>query len=373
MSLRRLWAVARKEFTHLLRDPRSLGMGIAIPVLMIVLFGYALTLDVDRVPIAIEDRSETVMSRELVSRFDGSRYLAIVRHVSDTREIDDAIDRREIMGAVVIPADFDRELRRGKASIQWIVDGSDASTATIATGYVETIALRYGIDVATRRMAGAVETPSVDLRPRIWFNEELESKNFIIPGLLAVIMSVIAALLTSLTIAREWETGTMEQLISTPLRVPEMIFGKMIPYFVIGMIDVTLALIVGRYAFEVPFRGSLVLMYAMTALFLIGVLGFGLLISIVAKGQLLANQIAMVTTFLPAFLLSGFMYNIDNMPPPIRLVTWIIPARYYVAILKGIFLKGIGLEILGFQALMLAIFGALVLAIAHLRLRKKLF
>ncbi|MHB9001967.1 MAG: ABC transporter permease, partial [Thermoanaerobaculia bacterium] len=237
----------------------------------------------------------------------------------------------------------------------------------------ENIALRYGIDVATRRMAGAVETPSVDLRPRVWFNEELESKNFIIPGLLAVIMSVIAALLTSLTIAREWETGTMEQLISTPLRVPEMIFGKMIPYFVIGMIDVTLALIVGRYAFEVPFRGSLLLMYAMTALFLIGVLGFGLLISIVAKGQLLANQIAMVTTFLPAFLLSGFMYNIDNMPPPIRLVTWIIPARYYVAILKGIFLKGIGLEILGFQALMLAVFGAIVLAIAHLRLRKKLF
>jgi ABC-2 type transport system permease protein len=373
MSFRRLWAVARKEFTHLLRDPRSLGMGIAIPLLLIILFGWALSLDVDRVPIAIHDQSRTVASRDLISRFEGSRYLTIVRHVDGPQGIDAAINRREVLGAVVIPTDFDRKLHLGAAEIQWVVDGSDASTAAIATGYVEAIAMRFGLEIAVQKMPGISEAPAIELRPRVWFNEEMQSRNFIIPGLIAVIMSVIAALITSLTISREWETGTMEQLISTPLRVPEMIFGKMIPYFAIGMLDVTIALIVGHWMFGVPFRGSLLLMYGVTALFLVGVLGFGLLISIVAKNQLVANQVAMVTTFLPAFLLSGFMYDISNMPPPIRLVTWIVPARYYVSFLKGVFLKGVGLEVLGFEAMMLTVFATIILVLAHLRLKKKLF
>jgi len=376
MKLRRVRAVARKEFLHVLRDPRSLGMGIAIPMLLLVLFGYALTLDVDRVPMVVWDQSGTHTSDDFVSRFAGSRYFTIVGQVGDYGEIERAIDRRRAKVALVIPTDFSDRVESGRqTSVQLIVDGTDSNTASIVLAYAESVTGTYSremaLDVLRRAGVPPVRQP-LDFRPRVWFNSDMESKNYIVPGLIAVIMMVIAALLTSLTVAREWERGTMEQLISTPVTGRELILGKLIPYFAIGMFDVLLAVLMGEFLFNVPLRGSVVLLFGTTAIFLAGALAMGMLVSIVTKSQLLASQIAMVATFLPAFLLSGFMFPIANMPPAIQAVTYAVPARYFVALLKGIYLKGVGFRILAVEAGLLTVYAAAMIVLANLKFKKKL-
>jgi ABC-2 type transport system permease protein len=351
-------------------------MGIAIPMLLLLLFGYALTLDVDNVPLAVWDQSESPASRQFVSGFVGSRYFSLRAYVHSYPEMERAVDSGRALMALVIPNDFAGRIESGRlAPVQMIVDGSDSNTATIAMGYADVVALTFSQDVAVntiRRTGGRMIHTPVDLRPRVWFNADMESKNYIIPGLIAVIMMVIAALLTSLTVAREWESGTMEQLISTPLRGSEMILGKLLPYFAIGMFDVLLAVLMGQFLFRVPLRGNVALLFAMAAIFLAGALSLGMVISIVTKSQLLASQLAMVLTFLPSFLLSGFMYAIGNMPHAIQVVTYLIPARYFVALLKGIYLKGIGLEILALEAGLLTVFGAAMVLFANLKFNKKL-
>jgi ABC-2 type transport system permease protein len=376
MRLSRLWAVAHKELLHILRDPRSLAMGIAIPMLLLVLFGYALTLDVDDVPLVVWDQSGTPASRELVSGFDGSRYFSLRAFVGGYDEIERAIDHGDALMAVVIPADLGRATGTGlEPAVQILVDGSDSNTAATAIGYAENVVRRWSQEIALerlRRSGGRTVHLPLEVRSRVWFNADMESKNYIIPGLIAVIMMVIAALLTSLTVAREWETGTMEQVVSTPLKGPELILGKFLPYFGIGLLDVALAVLTGAFVFDVPLRGSVPLLFGMAAVFLTGALALGLVISIVTRGQLLASQLAMVLTFLPAFLLSGFMYDIGNMPRPIQVVTHLVPARYFVALLKGIYLKGVGLEVLAPQALLLAAFSVVMLTIATIKFRKNL-
>jgi ABC-2 type transport system permease protein len=376
MKLSRLLAIARKEFTHILRDPRSLGMAIAIPMLLLVLFGYALTLDVDNVPIAIWDQSGTNASRELVSGFSGSQYFSVRSYVHGYPELENLIDRGDVVLAVVIPREFaERLAARRRAPVQVIVDGSDANTATIAMGYADIVAQRYSQPLAVQRIhsTGArLINAGADLHPRMWFNADMDSKNYIIPGLIAVIMMVIAALLTSLTVAREWERGSMEQLISTPVTARELVLGKLLPYWVIGMVDVLLAVLMGEFLFHVPLRGSLPLLFGMAGLFLAGALSLGMVISIVTKTPLLASQLAMVLTFLPSFLLSDFMYAVSNMPRPIQWLTYLIPARYFVSLLKGIYLKGVGLEVLGAQALLLAVFSAAMVLLAVRKFEKRL-
>jgi len=376
MKTRRVWAVARKEFIHIVRDPRSLGMAVAIPMLLLILFGYALTLDVDNVPVVIWDQSESHASREFISGFEASSYFSVRGQVRNYPELERAVDSSTALVALVIPTDFARSIDSGRAaSVQVIVDGSDSNTATIAIGYADAVARTYSENVALReiqRTGGRVLHAPIDFRPRAWFNADMESKNYIIPGLIAVIMMVIAALLTSLTVAREWERGTMEQLISTPVKGRELILGKLLPYFAIGMFDVLLAVLMGEFLFQVPLRGSAALLFGMAAIFLAGALSLGMVISIVTKSQLLASQLAMVLTFLPSFLLSGFMYAISNMPKPIQLITYVIPARYFVTLLKGIYLKGVGLEILAVEAGLLTIFGVLVVILANVKFKKKL-
>lgn len=376
MKPQRVWAVSRKEFIHIMRDPRSLGMAIAIPMLLLVLFGYALTLDVDEVPMVVWDQSQSHASREFLARFAGSHYFSLRGHVQSYQEVERAIDSRQALLAVIIPTDFARLLQSLRPTpIQVIVDGSDANTATIAMGYADILTLAHSQEVIlaqSRRVAGKTFGQPVDFRPRVWFNADLESKNYIIPGLIAVIMMVIAALLTSLTVAREWERGTMEQLIATPVKGHELILGKLLPYFAIGMLDVLLAVLMGEFMFHVPLRGNAALLFAMAAVFLVGALSMGMVISIVTKSQLLASQLAMVLTFLPSFLLSGFMYAISNMPRPIQVLTHLIPARYFVALLKGIYLKGVGLEVLGLEALLLTAFGAAMVLLANITFKKKL-
>ena len=367
MKPRRVLAVARKEFIQIMRDPRSLGMAIAMPMLLLVLFGYALTLDVDHVPVVVWDQSESPASRELISRFAGSRYFSIKGYVQNYRDVEQAIDSGETLLALVVPREFAGQVESGRpAAVQLLADGSDSNTATIAIGYAEGVVETYSREITLRA------TQRLGVRPRVWFNADMESKNYIIPGLIPVIMMVIAALLTSLTIAREWERGTMEQLISTPVKGPELIFGKLVPYFVIGMFDVLLAVLMGEFVFHVPLRGSILLLFVMAAIFLVGALSMGMVISIVAKNQLLANQLAMILTFVPAFILSGLVYAISVMPLPIRLVTYLVPARYFVALLKGIYLKGVSLNVLGSEAILLVVFAAAMVALANFKFRKKL-
>ncbi len=376
MNLRRLWAIARKETLHIWRDPRSLGLAIGIPMLMIILFGYALTLDVDRVPLVVWDQSHTPASRDYVAHFTGSRYFAWRGAVANYRELELAIDTRQAALALVIPADFGRDLAAGRRpAVQAIIDGSDSNTAGIVLGYAQGVTLACNQQIAlaqVRRTTGSTPPTLLDLRARVWFNPDLESKNYIIPGIIAVIMGLIAALLTSLTVAREWERGTMEQLISTPVRASEVILGKLLPYFAIGMIDVLIALLMAIFMFQVPLRGSIPLLLAMSALFIVGTLAQGILISTLARQQLLASQLAMVSTFLPAFLLSGFTFAIANMPVPVQVVTHLVPARYFVALVKGIFLRGVGLEAMWPDALFLLLFAVIVAVIAIRNFRKKL-
>jgi ABC-2 type transport system permease protein len=376
MNLLRVWAITRKEFIHVLRDPRSLGMAIAIPMLLLMLYGYALTLDVDNVPLVVWDQSQSPASREYISRFDGSRYFSVRGYARNYREVTEAIDSGQALVALVIPREFADRIESGRAaSVQLIVDGSDANTATLAANYADAATLAYaqqiGLEQIQRQGGRATRLP-LEFRPRVWFNADLESRNYIIPGLIAVIMMVIAAMLTSLTVAREWERGTMEQLISTPVKGRELILGKLLPYFSIGFVDVLLAVLMGEFLFRVPLRGSVALLFIFAAIFLAGAMSLGLLISIVTKSQLLANQLSMVMTFVPSLLLSGFVFAIANMPQPLQAITYVIPARYFVALLKGIYLKGVGLEILAGEAALLTVFGVAMVALANLTFKKKL-
>jgi ABC-2 type transport system permease protein len=376
MNLRRLAAVVRKESLHVVRDWRSLTLALAIPIIMILLYGYALTLDLRNVPTVVWDQSRSPQSRELLSLYQGSPYFSITGYHDNYRDLQLAIDRGKAMVAIIVPYDFADKVQSGKhVTIQVIVDGSDANTSRLATGYATGIGMIYARNVGSERMqlkGSGQLNPPVELIQRAWYNPDLRSQNVLIPGIIALVMIVVAAMLTSVTVAREWETGTMEQLISTPLRGPELIVGKVIPYFLIGMTDVAMAVVMGKWIFNVPVVGNAGLLFAMAALFLTGALFFGLTLSIVLKSQTLANQMAIMTGFLPTLLLSGFVFAIENMPLPLQIITYIVPARYFIAILRGIYLKGIGLEILWVDALFLAVYSVIMITIANRKFRFKL-
>lgn len=376
MNLRRVRAMFTKELRHIVRDARSLVMALGVPVLLLVLFGFALSLDVDRIPTLIYDQDRTAESRELIQKFAGSRFFQIRGYVNDYGPITEGIDRSRILMAVVIPTHFGERVAAGrKAEVQILLDGSDSNTASIARGYAETVVRSQDVELKTNaqlRRAGMKLVPPVDARLRVWYNSTLESKNYVVPGLIAVILQIISALLTSLTIAREWENGTMEQLLSTPVRPAEMVIGKMLAFFVVGVVDSLIAVLVGVFVFGVPLRGNLLLLTATTCIFLTGALFWGVFVSAVAKSQLLAYQIGILSSFLPAFLLSGFIYSVENMPVVIQVITYIVPARYFVVILKGVFLKGIGLEVLWLPTLLLMAYATIIFTAATRKLKAKL-
>lgn len=368
MKISRIKAISKKELIQISRDPLSLAMAFLMPMMLLFIFGYAITFDVNNLTTVVYDRDRSSESRELAAELKESGYFTILAHLEDDREMDRYLDSGKAQVAVAIPDDFSREIKTGRsAELQVIVDGNDSNTATIALGYITGISERY-----SQRIRGGRITPVIDPRVRVWYNPELKSRNFIIPGLIAVIMAVIAALLTSLTVAREWERGTMEQLIATPVKVPELILGKLIPYFVIGFLDMGASIVIAIYVFNVPMRGDLLFLSGSSAIFLFGGLSLGILISIAAKSQLVASQISMVVTFLPAFLLSGFIYAIANMPKPMQVITYILPARHFVSVMKGIFLKGTPARFLIFEVALLTCFGLIVFFVANMKFKKRI-
>ena len=376
MNLRRTRAVAKKEFLHILRDRNSLIMALALPLVLLLLFGYALSLDVDRVPTWIHDADRSPQRRELISRFHASRYFQVLGTADRLNTVEQEIDRDQCLLGVSIPRGFARDLVAGRqVEVQLLLDGSDSNTASIARSYAEALVGLHAVELQERaqvRKMGFRSPPPVETRSRVWYNSDLKSKNYIVPGLMVVILMIIAALLTSLTIAREWESGTMESLLATPLRPAELVLGKLVAFFGVGLVDMVVAVAVGVLVFRVPLRGNALLLFFTGCIFLFGALCWGILLSAIARSQLLAYQLGMMTSFLPAFLLSGFVYAIENMPAVIQVATYVFPARYFVTILKGIYLKGVGLEVLLGEVGLLIVYAAIVFALATRQVKQKL-
>jgi ABC-2 type transport system permease protein len=365
----RLLAIARKEWIQLRRDPRSLALAFALPVVLLLLFGYAITWDVRNLETVVVDQDATTQSRRLIDAFTASGYFRLVGRLDRTAEVAGVFERGGARLAIVIPPGFESDVLAGRAApLQALVDGSDANTATIALGYVRAVIQQW----AGRAGVARAPTPPITAESRVWFNEELASRNMIVPGLVAVIMAIIAAMLTSLTIAREWERGTMEQLAATPVTRLEVVLGKLLPYVAIGMIDVAMAAALGVALFGVPLRGDAVLLGVLSLFFVLGALGLGIFISAAAKSQMLATQISMIASFLPAFLLSGFMFSIDVMPPVLQGITLLIPARHFLVVTRGIFLKGVGADVLWSQAALMVAFAAIGVGLAVRAFRKEL-
>ncbi|MDD5408857.1 MAG: ABC transporter permease [Candidatus Omnitrophica bacterium] len=371
----RIKAILIKEFKQVLRDPRMKTVIIVSPIIQILIFGYAANKDIDFIPTAIYDQDGTKESRQLLHRFTYSKYFVPKYYINSENEEDHMLDKGVANAVLRIDRGFGRDIKAGKdASVQLALDGSDSNTAMIIAGYANTIMSKYQYDLLkgdADYLGIQSSIPSVDLRDRAWFNENLISRNYYLPGVIASIVTIMSLLLTSMAIVREKEIGTMEQLIVSPLRPFELIFGKLLPFGVIALMQCALITTLGTLWFHIPFRGSLSLLVLATCVYLFTTLGIGLFISTIASTQ----QEAMMSVFLfymPTFLLSGFAYPIANMPGAIQWFTLINPMRYYLVIIRGIFLKGVGMDILWPNFLTLLVFGILVITMSTLRFRRKI-
>jgi ABC-2 type transport system permease protein len=376
MSGRRIFAMMRKEMLQIRRDPRSLLIILVLPIIQLFVFGYAVNLDVKHIPLCVYDRDGSQTSQDLLKHFQATDYFRIARVSESYHDVVDSIDQGACTIAVVVPPQFSETLRsNGQARVQVLLDASDNNTASIGMAYAQSIVQGYSagmqVDWQNRHGLGA-GVPTVTFQPRTWFNEDLESMANFIPGVVALVMAVVGAFLTSLTIAREWERGTMEQLISTPVAKLEIQIGKLFPYFIIGMADTAVCGGTAFWWFGVPFRGSWLVFFGCSMLFLIVVLSLGYFISVTAKSQLGACQVALLATFLPTFLLSGFIFPIDQMPIAVQWITAVLPARYYVSILRNVFLKGTEVQLMAGQIAALGLIAAVLVVLATRSFKKRL-
>ena len=367
----RLAHIIRKEFLELRQDPRLFGIVIIAPIIQLTMLGYAATTDVRNVPLVVVDQDTSRESRELVSRFDASPSFAVIDGLSSTDEVDEYLDTGRAWMALDIPPGYGERIRAGRpTTVQVVADGTDANSTNVALGYAGTLISSYARELASP--SGQPPAPLVSADVRVWFNPQLESKDFMIPGILALLLLVVTTNLSSMSIVREKELGTLEQLNVTPIARWELIVGKMVPYALIGMVDVFLVVLVALLWFEVPFRGSFLLLFAMSLIYLMTTLGLGLFVSTISATQQQAMMTASFFFLIPMVFLSGFVFPIENMPAVIQPVTYLIPLRYFLVILRGIFLKGVGLEILWPDALALLAWGVGILVLATLRSSKRL-
>jgi ABC-2 type transport system permease protein len=363
----RLASIVQKEFIHILRDPRTLLIVFVWPILMILIYGYAITFDIKDIRLGVLDQDRTPMSRQFIQKLTGSDYFKISEILPNREGIEDAFLERRFRAAVIIPKGFMKSLASSPSStVQLVVDGSNANSATVAINYLKSFVVTQSLE------ANGIRQAFVSLEPRVWYNPDLKSAPFIVPGLMAVIMMMICALLTAVTIAREWETGTMEQILVSPIRAVEVVFGKVAPYIVLALVDSILVVGVSVLVFGVPFRGSPILLFLFSILYVYAALGIGVLISSFARTQQIALMAAMLATMLPSFLLSGFIFPIRSMPVWLQAVTAIVPARYYLVIIRGIMLKGVGAGPLLMPAAFLVVFGTVLLLLSVRRFRSTL-
>ncbi|HWL15906.1 MAG TPA: ABC transporter permease [Opitutus sp.] len=372
----RILTMLRKEFRSVFRDPRMRVVIFGVPLIQTLIFGYAVTLDVRHVKLVLIDRDNTPASRELAARFTGSGYFDLVLATADERAAARALDRGDASAVLQINPQFAAALESDRTAVaQLIVDGSDSNTARFVLNYGMTIANTFNGEMllqrVQRQLGREVPVGEADLRARAWFNADLESRNFYVPGVIAMLVMLVSLMLTSMAIVREKEAGTIEQIMVTPIRPVEFILGKCAPFVVIGYVDVVLVTVVGLYWFDIPMRGSFLLLLGGATFFLLSTLGIGLFISTVSRTQ----QQAMMTTFFfffPAMLLSGFVYPIANMPEPVQWLTYLDPLRYFLILIRGVFLKGVGFDVLWPQVLALLALGVVVMAFAVSRFRKTL-
>jgi len=371
----RIKALIRKEIYHLIRDYRSLYLAFAIPLILIILFGYALSLDVDNVETIVVDYDKSELSRDFISKLDASLYFHVSERLPQTKDAIDYLDHDRAKVAIVIPPNFMKSIGADRETpLQILIEGSDPNFAGIIRGYLTAFTEQYNQKLLLsflNRQGMEKISPPVDGRIRIWFNEDLESRNFIIPGIIAIIIMIVGALLTSLIIAREYENGTMETIKSMPVRAGELLLGKALPYFIIGLADVLIAILLGQLLFGIVMKGNFWLMTAATSLYLGVALSLGLLISTVTKSQLMANQIAIMITYLPSVLLSNFVFPIVNMPNILQFITYIVPARYYIDILGGIYLRNTGFAYLWPSMLVLALMFTALTTFNYILLKKE--
>lgn len=370
-SGRRLGGLIRKEWLQILRDPSSIAIAFVMPVVLLLLFGYAVSLDARHVPIALVVDQPSALTAGFTGNFAESQWIE-PRSFASMAEAEQALMAGRVDAIVHLRADFAGDLLDGgtPAPIQVIASGVDANTARITLGYIEGVWRNWVDDLGRRQ--GQQRAAPVELEPRIWFNPNSRSRDYIVPGLIAVIMTLIGALLAAMVVAREWERGTMEALLVTPVSMGEVLLGKLIPYFGLGMGGLGLSVLMARGLFEVPLRGSLVVLLAVSALFMLVSLAMGLLISVLARNQFVAGQVALIVTFLPAFLLSGMIFDINSMGPVVQAVTWIVPARYFVSFLQTVFLAGDVWPVILLDAAALTAMAAVLLVAVRLRSRKRL-
>ncbi|MCB1165223.1 MAG: ABC transporter permease [Leptospiraceae bacterium] len=373
-SLGRIRAMAEKEFLHIIRDMRTLYIALGMPVLMILLFGYAVDFDIDHIKIGICDQDNSSQSRDLIQKLQAGHWFEAQFITRNQTDLESALDAGTIKIGLVLPAGLARRMARGESvTVGAIVDGSDNNAAVVGMNYLELFFATYNGRIIQRFMEnnGAV-MHRLEVRPRILFNPDLKTRFYIIPGIIVLILAVLAALLTSLAVAREWERGSMEQLISTPVRSHEIILGKILPYMGISLFQTILVTLFAVFLFKIPFEGSLLSLLFTSLLFASGALGLGLLFSSVLKSQLPAMQVALVATMLPSLFLSNFVFPIASMPPLVRLITYIVPAKYFLVMLRTIFLKGSGIMGYWSEILFLCIFTFLVLTVATKRMVKRM-
>ncbi len=374
MKLRKIQAIARKEFYHLIRDFRSLYLAFALPLILILLFGYALSLDVDNVETVVVDYDKTELSRDFIRRLDASPYFHVVAWLPDAKAAADYLDHGKTTLAIIIPPDWTSNLRADReAQIQVLLDGSDPNFANISAGYITAFVEKENTarlkDYLNRQGRDPMKTP-VEGKIRIWFNEDLESRNLIVPGIIGVIIMTVGAMLTSLVIAREYENGTMETIKSIPVSAGEFFIGKAIPYFCITFADILIAILIGQALFGIIMKSGFWVMISAATLYIAVAVNLGLLISSATKSQLVANQIAPLVTFLPSMLLSDYVFPAINMPKVLQFVTYIVPATYFTNVVKGVYLRNVGFSYLWESFLVLAVM-AVVLASLNILILKR--
>ncbi len=366
-----------KEFLQFKRDPKMFGIILIAPVLQLIFLGYAANLDIDRIKIIVLDNDKTSTSREFVERFTSSNYFRIVEYADNYDNITQSLDNGKAIAALVIPDDFEKKINRNETvKVQAIFDGSDGNSASISAGYMQFIIMRYSQNVISNFMnrSGRLISPAgnINAETRVWYNPTLKTRNYMVPGIVGLLLSIITLLLTSLAVVKEKEIGTMEQLVVTPLKSYQLIIGKLVPFILLGFLSVIIVLTAMRYIFDIPVKGSLAFLFLSSFLYILSTLGLGLFVSTISKTQQQAMMIAIFAVMMPMVFLSGFAFPVENMPKVIQIISYIVPLKYFNTIIRGIILKGLGFADLWLEAIVLFAMGFVILLLSSLRFNKNL-